>query len=134
MAFSYLPQFLRLTKVGDERVLAFSPMIEISNSFIPFCVILGALLSVVQGVAVKPTILPVNATMDIFPEHEEESGSFPEDDYDDGSGPYMPSAYGNGSSQSLTSSLQSGASVDNVDTVMICFLRCCFWLQEANWI
>lgn len=110
----------RLTKVGDERVLAFSPMIEISNSSIPFRAILGALLSVVQDVAVKPTILPVNATMDIFPEdeHEEESGSSSENDYDDGSGAYTPSAHGIGSSRSLTSSLQSGALVDNVDTVM----------------
>ena len=108
-----------LTKVGDERVLAYSPMIDISD---PFRAYLGATLSVIRNIPVRPTALPVNAIMDTLPEderHEEEDAEPSNDDSDNESGSYTPSSNGTGCSQSTTGS-QSVSSVDNVDSV-ICF-------------
>jgi hypothetical protein len=108
----------RLTKVGNERVLAYSPMIDISNSSLPFRTFLGATLSVIRNIPVRPTVLPVNAIMDMLPEDErnEERDAEPsDDDSDDESGSsYTPSTHGAGS--------QSVSSVDNVDTFMVCYV------------
>jgi hypothetical protein len=115
----------RLTTVGDERVLAYSPVIDISNSSIPFRAFLGAILSVIRNIPVRPTVLPVNAIMDMLPEDERDEEEPSVDDYDDESGSYAPSAHGTRSSQSTAGS-QSVSSVDNVNTFMVCYVALLF--------
>jgi hypothetical protein len=119
---------LRLTKVGDERVLAYSPMINISNSSIPFRAFLGAILSVFRNIPVRPTVLPATSIMDMLAEDEGDKEEDAEPSSDDDGGPsesYKPSAHGIGSSQSTTGS-RSVSSVDNVDTFMVCYVALLF--------
>lgn len=100
-------------------------MIEISNSSTPFCAYLGALLSVVKNVPVKPTIFPTNTILDTLgEEEEEEDSSEPSSNGDHGeeSRAYRPSGSGGGSSDPpMTRSRRNahGNSID--DTLMVRF-------------
>ena len=78
-----------LTRVNNERVLVYSPILNIHNSSIPFCACLGAVLSEVRNFPVEPTTFPADATLDILPPPPDN------DDDDDKSGEYELSAHGN---------------------------------------
>jgi hypothetical protein len=64
-----------LTKIGNETVLAYSPMLDIVDSSVPFRAYFGSVLSVLKQVPVKPTVLPADLVLDTLQE---------EDDDDDG--------------------------------------------------
>jgi hypothetical protein len=89
----------RLTMVNNKRVLAYSPMLDIDNSSIPFRAYLGAVLSADGDFAVEHTIVPVDVTLDASPEEDDAEDPPPDDDDDDGWGEYKPSARGNSSSE-----------------------------------
>ena len=73
-----------LVRDGHHPFLAYSPMISICDSSVPFWALLGAILSVVKKVPVEPTEFNPNMELDILLEEEDE-GPLPEDDIDDGS-------------------------------------------------
>jgi len=64
--------------------LAYSPMISIENSSVPFRALLGAILSVAKKVPVEPTEFNPNMEL-VTIDEEEDGGPLPEDVTDDGS-------------------------------------------------
>ncbi|KAF8815478.1 hypothetical protein BYT27DRAFT_7333909 [Phlegmacium glaucopus] len=75
----------RLVRDNHHPFLAYSPMISIDDSSVPFRALLGAILSVVKKVPVEPTEFnPNNMEFDTLVEEQDE-GPLPEDDIDDGS-------------------------------------------------
>jgi hypothetical protein len=115
----------RLTKVGDDMILAYSPMLDISSSSIPFRAYLGAVLSAVRGFPVNPTVITVGTILDTLPEEDEGEDSTPEDMDDDGSGEYTYTGHGNKPPRSRNKA------AGNYD-LKVCFLVPC--LVENNWI
>jgi hypothetical protein len=74
----------RLVRDDADPFLAYSPMCSIENSSAPFRAFLGAMLSVLKGVPVQPSIFDSDMELDCIPE-EEDKGLLP---IDDGSGAY----------------------------------------------
>jgi hypothetical protein len=66
-----------LVRDDHHPFLAYSPMISIDDSSVPFRALLGAILSVVKKVPVEPTEFNPNMELDTLVEE-------PEDDIDDG--------------------------------------------------
>ena len=89
----------RLVSDSKNPFLAFSSMLNIKDSSVPFRALLGAILSVTNGVPVSTrTFDPQTAVLDPIPEEDsDDSGPLPENDLDDGSG-----AYSGGSSRFRT--------------------------------
>jgi len=83
----------RLAKVNNERVLVYSPVLDIDHSSIPFRALLGAVLSVIEGFTVDATTFPTDAVLNTLPE-EDDAEDPPDDDDDDESSEYKPSASG----------------------------------------
>lgn len=71
-------------------VLAYSPMLHIANSSIPFRAYLGALLSIVKGLPVAPPIFSIDNILETLPEADQDmdDDSFPNSNGEDGSGTY----------------------------------------------
>ena len=74
----------RLVRDDHHTFLAYSPMISIDDSSVPFRALLGAILSVVKKVPVEPTKFNPNMGLDTLVEEQDE-GPLPEDDIKDGS-------------------------------------------------
>lgn len=74
----------RLVRDDHHPFLAYSPMINIDHSSVPFRALLGAILSVVKNVPVEPTKFDPNIELDNVVE-DEDKGRLPEHDIDDGS-------------------------------------------------
>ncbi|KAF8815208.1 hypothetical protein BYT27DRAFT_7226480 [Phlegmacium glaucopus] len=74
----------RLVRDDHHPFLAYSPMISIDDSSVPFRALLGAILSVFKKVPVEPTEFNPNMELDTLVEQQDE-GPLPEDDIDDGS-------------------------------------------------
>ena len=83
----------RLVRDNHHPFLAFSPMINIDNSSVPFRALLGAMLSAVEKVPVEPTEFNPNMELDTLVQEQDE-GPSPADDIDDGS-PYSASSIAN---------------------------------------
>ena len=79
----------RLVKrVGQNPFLAFSPLITIEDSSVPFRAFLGAILSVVRGVVVEASVFDDSNSQTLNAVDEAEEGASPTSDTDDGSGEY----------------------------------------------
>jgi hypothetical protein len=74
----------RLVRDNDHPFLAYSPIISIEGSSVPFRALLGAILSVVKTVSVEPSEFSPDMELDTIVEEQDE-GALPEDDIDDGS-------------------------------------------------
>ncbi|KIL55381.1 hypothetical protein M378DRAFT_634291 [Amanita muscaria Koide BX008] len=74
----------RLVRDDQHPFLAYSPMISIDGSSVPFRALLGAILSVVRKVPVEPTEFNPNMELDTIVEERDE-GPLPGDGIDDGS-------------------------------------------------
>jgi hypothetical protein len=89
----------RLVNVNGDRILAYSPVLEIANSSIPFRAYLGALLSVIEDFPVLQTVFAANPILETLPEDSDEDDSVSESESDE-SHEYRPpggaSASGNG--------------------------------------
>ena len=81
----------RLVKDDDHPFLAYSPITSIENSSEPFRAFLGAILSVIKGVAVAPSTFDPYMELDTVIEDDEDSGVLPEC-IDDSSGAYPGSS------------------------------------------
>ncbi|KAI0294177.1 hypothetical protein BC826DRAFT_1012766 [Russula brevipes] len=81
----------RLVKDDVKPYLAYSQGISIDDSSEPFRAFLGAILSVVKGVAVEPSAYNPNIQLDTIEENQDK-GPLPEDDIDDRSGEYQDSS------------------------------------------
>ena len=79
----------RLVRDDHRPFLAYSPMISIDDSSVPFRALLGAILSVVKKIPVEPTEFNPNMELDTLVQKQAE-GPLPEDDIDYGSA-YSPS-------------------------------------------
>jgi hypothetical protein len=77
----------RLVKHDQHPFLAYSPVISIENSTLPFRAFIGAVLSVIKGVSVEPSESSPDLPLDTILE-DKDDGPLPEDDIDDGSGTY----------------------------------------------
>ena len=75
-----------LVRDDHHPFLAYSPMISIDGSSVPFRALLGAILSVVKKVPVEPIKFNPNMKLDTLVKGQDECPS-PKDDIDDGS-PY----------------------------------------------
>lgn len=71
----------RLVRDNHHPFLAYSPMINIDDSSVPFRALFGAMLSVVKNVPVEPTEFNPNMELDTLKEQDE--GPSPEDYIDD---------------------------------------------------
>ena len=79
----------RLVKGNDKSAfLAFSPLLTMEGSSVPFRAFLGAILSVVKGVAVGASVFDRNQPLNTIDEEEVEEESSSTSDADDGSGEY----------------------------------------------
>jgi hypothetical protein len=77
----------------DNPFLAYSPMISIKDSTIPFRAFLGAILSEINEVSVDPSTFDPHMELDTIAElQDNDSGPLPEGDISDGSGPYRGSS------------------------------------------
>ncbi|EDR11560.1 uncharacterized protein LACBIDRAFT_313890 [Laccaria bicolor S238N-H82] len=74
----------RLVRDDHHPFLAYSPMISIDHSSVPFRALLGAIMSVVRNVPVEPNEFNPNMELDTLFEQQDE-GPSPTDDIDDGS-------------------------------------------------
>jgi hypothetical protein len=81
----------RLVRDDEHPFLAYSPMISIEDSSVPFRAFLGAILSIVKDVRVEPSEFNPEMQLDTIIEDTDE-GPLPEDDIDDGSGAYPGSS------------------------------------------
>ena len=79
----------RLVKDDVHPFLAYSPITCIEDSSEPFRAFLGAILSVIKGVAVEPSAFHPGVDLDTI---TEEDGILPEDDIGDKSGAYPDSS------------------------------------------
>ena len=68
----------------DHPFLAYSPMISIEDSSVPFRALLGAVLSIVKNIAVEPIKFNPNMTLDPVVEKQAEGPLLTEDNIDDG--------------------------------------------------
>jgi hypothetical protein len=75
----------RLVKHDQHPFLAYSPVVSVGNSSLPFRAFLGALLSVIKAVPVEPSESSPNLQLDTIFE-DKDDGPLPQDDVDDGSG------------------------------------------------
>jgi hypothetical protein len=75
----------RLVKHDRHPFLAYSPLISVDNSSIPFRAFLGAILSVIKAVPVEPSESSPDLQLDTIFE-DKDDGPLPQDDVDDGSG------------------------------------------------
>jgi hypothetical protein len=82
----------RLVKDDDHPFLAFSSIASIENSSEPFRAFLGAILSVIEGVAVESSAFNPDMELDIIIEEDDDPGILPEDDIGDSSGAYPGSS------------------------------------------
>ena len=80
----------RLVRDDHHPFLAYSPMISIDGSSVPFRALLGAILSVIKKVPVEPTEFNPNMKLDTLVKEQDERPSA-KDDIDDGS-PYSASS------------------------------------------
>jgi hypothetical protein len=78
-------------KHDQHPFLAYSSVISIKDSSLPFRAFLGAVLSVIKGVSVEPSESNPDLQLDTIFKNEDD-GPLPEDDVDDGSGAYPGSA------------------------------------------
>jgi hypothetical protein len=69
----------RLVKDDDHPFLAYSLITSIKDSSEPFRAFLGAILSVIEGVAVEPSAFNPDMELDTIIE-EDDPGILPEDD------------------------------------------------------
>ena len=74
----------RLVRDDHRTFLAYSPMVSIDNSSVPFRALLGCILSVIKRVSVEASEFDPDMELDIVVEERGE-GPLPEDDIDDGS-------------------------------------------------
>lgn len=81
----------RLVRDDEHPFLAYSPMISIEDSSVPFRAFLGAILSVANNAFVEPSKFRPDMELDTIIEDEDE-GPLPENDADDGSGAYLGGA------------------------------------------
>ena len=97
---------LRLVKEGSKPpFLAFSPLITMEDSSVPFRAFIGAVLSVVKGVVVEASMFDDSQTLDTIEEETpgEEGLPPPGSDGDDGSGEHRgPSGEGSTCSTSTS--------------------------------
>jgi len=70
-------------KVNGNMVLAYSPVLEMANSSLPFQACLAALLSVVKDVPVQQTIFPTDPVLDTIDGDPDEDGSISNGESDD---------------------------------------------------
>jgi hypothetical protein len=86
----------RLVKDEAHPFLAYSSMMSIEDSSEPFRAFLGAILSVIQGVAVEKSLFDPDMELDIIKEDKDkDAGILLEDHIDDGPGAYPgPSSTG----------------------------------------
>ena len=80
----------RLVRDDHHPFLAYSPMISIDDSSVPFRALLGAILSVVKKVPAEPTEFNPRMKFDALVKEQDE-GPSADDDIDDGS-PYSASS------------------------------------------
>ena len=80
----------RLVRDDHHPFLAYSPMISIDGSSVPFRALLGAILSVIKKVPVEPAEFNPNMKLDTLVKEQDEHPSA-KDDIDDGS-PYSASS------------------------------------------
>jgi hypothetical protein len=120
----------RLTKILDETILVYSPMIDMKNSSAPFRAYFGALLSIVKNIPAKPTIYPTGLVLDMFPEEEEDEDPADESPYEPSDGESGPSAGGGDSSRSPMIRSRRKAQGDDVNDadngLMVCSPRTLF--------
>ena len=114
--------------INGSKVLAYSPVLEIVNSSIPFRAYLGALLSVVKNVPVQQSSFPVDAELDTLEEDPDEDEDEAVSDGDHGytSDEYKPpgggSADGAGATTPPMTRSHRGAGGGNGDSeLMVCF-------------
>jgi hypothetical protein len=82
----------RLVKDDDHPCLAFSSIASIENSSELFRAFLGAILSVIEGVAIEPSAFNPDMELDIIIEEDDDPSILPEDDIGDSSGAYPGSS------------------------------------------
>jgi len=107
-------------------VLAYSPVLEMANSSLPFQACLAVLLSVVKDVPVQQTIFPTDPVLDTIDEDPDQDGSISEGESDDESDEYRPSrgemADGNGTTFPLVTRSRHGAgNADSDSELMVLF-------------
>ena len=107
-------------------VLAYSPVLEMANSSLPFQVCLAALLSVVKDVRVQQTIFPTDPALDTIDEDPNEDGSVSDGKSDDRSDEYRPSggemADGNDTTfPPVTRSRRGAGGADSDSELMVLF-------------
>ena len=61
----------RLVRDGHHPFLAYSPMISVDDSSVPFRALLGAILSVVKKVPVEPTEFNPNMELDTLVQEQD---------------------------------------------------------------
>jgi len=76
----------RLVKDDNHPFLAYSTITSIKDSSEPFRAFLGAILSVVEGIAVRPSTFDPDMELDTVMEEHDDPGIVPEDGIGDGSG------------------------------------------------
>ena len=84
----------RLVRDDHHPFLAYSPMISIEDSSVPFRALLGAILSVVNNVPVEPTQFNPNMELDTLVEEPEDEGPLTEDEINDDGSAYSASSGG----------------------------------------
>src|ERR1700692_3251703 len=82
----------RLVKDDDHPFFDYSIITSNKDSSDPFRAFLGAILSVIKGVAVEPSPFNPNMELDIIIEEDDDPGILPEDDIGDSSGAYPGSS------------------------------------------
>ncbi|KAF5379222.1 hypothetical protein D9615_005925 [Tricholomella constricta] len=95
----------RLVRDDDHPFLAYSPIISIEDSSVPFQALLGAILSIVKTVSVEPSEFSPDMELDTIVEEQDE-GPLPEDDIDNGTA-YSVSSEEEMSGLMVTSSSQN---------------------------
>jgi hypothetical protein len=65
----------RLVNVNGDKVLAYSPVLEMANSSVPFRACLGALLSVMENAPVRQTVFAVDSVLETLNEDPDEDDS-----------------------------------------------------------
>jgi hypothetical protein len=129
----------RLVNIDGNRVLAYSPVLEMANSSIPFCAYFGVLLSIVENVPVQQTSFPADPILDMLDEDpDEDGGSISKSDSENPSDEYTPPGGGSAGGDSATAPpmtrLRSKAMEGNVDAeFMVCFPRISYD-KLINWI
>jgi hypothetical protein len=107
-----------LVKDDDCPFLAYSPKISIRDSSEPFQAFLGAILSVVKGVSVESSTFNPHMELDTVLE-EEDDGSSPEDDIDDGSKMYRGGSSKGTATEPLTMRSCHRAGHGNIESLMV---------------